>query len=116
MAVITRPLTVDDLLRLGSDARVEVVRGEVVEMTPAGGLHNWVAKRIAWALDAYVEEHKSGLVLTDSLLYVLSERMTASGSPACPTLPISARPTFPLAGISSALPRRANLAVEVMSR
>ncbi|MEP0761845.1 MAG: Uma2 family endonuclease [Chloroflexota bacterium] len=72
MAVITRPLTVDDLLRLGSDARVEVVRGEVVEMTPVGGLHNWVAKRIAWTLDAYVEEHKSGLVFTDSLLYVLS--------------------------------------------
>jgi len=72
MAVLARPLTVDDLLRLGSDARVEVVRGEVVEMMPVGGLHNWVAKRIAWTLDAYVEEHKSGLVFTDSLLYVLS--------------------------------------------
>lgn len=74
MAVMARPLTVDDLLRLGSDARVEVVGGEVVTMTPVGGLHNWIAKRIAWALDAYMAEHKSGLVFTDSLLYVLSEK------------------------------------------
>lgn len=39
MAVIARSPTVDDLLRLDSDARVEAVGSEIVEMTLVGGLH-----------------------------------------------------------------------------
>lgn len=74
MTTATAPqtLSVDDLMRLGSDARIEVVEGEIIEMSPVGGLHNWIAKRITWMLETYVQQHKTGLIFTDSLLYVLS--------------------------------------------
>ncbi len=73
MAVLARPLTVDDLLRLGSDARVEVVRGEVVEMTPVGGQHVLIVDNIYRLLYATVSDHRLGYLFTDNLLYILAE-------------------------------------------
>jgi Uma2 family endonuclease len=72
MTIATQRPTIDDLLRLGSDARIEVVEGEIIEMAPVGGLHNWIAKNIAWMLEEYVKTHKLGLVFTDALLYILA--------------------------------------------
>lgn len=73
MAVLARPLTVDDLLRLGSDARVEVVRGEVVAMTPVGGQHVLIVDNIYRMLYATVSDHRLGYLFTDNLLYILAE-------------------------------------------
>ncbi|MCZ7541456.1 MAG: Uma2 family endonuclease [Anaerolineae bacterium] len=73
MAVIIRPLTVDDLLRLGSDARVEVVWGEVVEMTPVGGQHVLIVDNIYRMLYATISDHRLGYLFTDNLLYILAE-------------------------------------------
>lgn len=68
MATALRAPTISDLMRLGSDARVEVANGEVMELAPVGGLHNLIAKNVLRALDEYVEQHQSGVVFTDSLL------------------------------------------------
>ncbi|MEP0761846.1 MAG: Uma2 family endonuclease [Chloroflexota bacterium] len=73
MAVIAHPLTVGDLLRLGSDARVEVVRGEVVQMTPVGGQHVLIVDNIYRLLYATVSDHRLGYLFTDNLLYILAE-------------------------------------------
>ncbi len=73
MAVIARSPTVDDLLRLGSDTRVEVVGGEIVEMTPVGGLHVLVVDNIYRVLYEPVSAHRLGYLFTDNLLYILSE-------------------------------------------
>lgn len=73
MAVMARPLTVDDLLRLGSDARVEVVGGEVVTMTPVGGQHVLIVDNIYRLLYTTVSSRKLGYLFTDNLLYILAE-------------------------------------------
>ncbi|MBN1562821.1 MAG: Uma2 family endonuclease [Anaerolineae bacterium] len=72
MTTATRPLTVDDLLRLGSDARIEVVEGEIVDHPAAGGRHAWVCGNILRALDQYVRLHKIGLVFGSGLLHLLA--------------------------------------------
>jgi Uma2 family endonuclease len=44
------------------DARAELVRGEVVRLTPAGGEHGVIALRIGARLLAFVEAHDLGAV------------------------------------------------------
>lgn len=74
MTVALYPLTVADLMRLGSDARVEVVNGEIVEMTPVGGRHAFIVNQIFLLLHPVVNQHKLGYLFTDGLIYLLDER------------------------------------------
>lgn len=59
-------LTADDLLRLSSltmgAKKLELVKGELLAMRPAGGRHGRVAIRIGHRLDAYVEANDLGEV------------------------------------------------------
>lgn len=57
-------LTADDLLRIsGAGKRYELVRGELIEMAPAGGRHGRVAIRIGSRLNIHVEQQDLGEVL-----------------------------------------------------
>ncbi|GEM_PF-3462663 len=47
-------MTLDDLLALGSNARIEIINGEIIEMNAAGGLHQLIGKNIWKPLDEYV--------------------------------------------------------------
>lgn len=59
--VTTRPVTADELLEMPRGrVRRELIRGEVVEMTPAGAEHGKIALRIGARLLAYVDEHELG--------------------------------------------------------
>ncbi|MFN8448986.1 MAG: Uma2 family endonuclease [Anaerolineae bacterium] len=69
-----RLITEADLMALGSDARVEVVEGEIVEMAPVGIRHQFVGKNFYRPLDKYVEEHDLGFVFYDALIYLLDQR------------------------------------------
>jgi Uma2 family endonuclease len=64
-------ITVDDLMALGSDVRVEVIEGEIVEMSPVGGTHQFIAGNVFRLLDAFVRQHQLGYVMPDGLLYLL---------------------------------------------
>ena len=65
-------LTAQDLWRLGEgDVRRELVDGEVVEMTPVGGVHGQVTLRIARKLAEYVETHGGGEVVVGDVGFVL---------------------------------------------
>ena len=115
MATVTRTLTVDDVMKLGSDARVEVVEGEIIEMTPVGGLHNLIAKNILLALDTHVKTHRSGIVFTDSLLYVLSEQEGVRMA-RVPDVSFVRKEDIPSAwNMERPFPGAPTLAVEVMS-
>jgi Uma2 family endonuclease len=60
---IVRPLTAEDFFSLDlHDVRSELVQGEVVRMSPAGGEHGVVAMRIGSRLLVYVEAHDLGVV------------------------------------------------------
>ena len=63
--------TVEELMALGSDAHIEVIEGEIVEMSPVGGLHHFVAGNIYDELRAFTRKHNLGFVFMDGLLYLL---------------------------------------------
>lgn len=61
--VQTRPVTADELLRMPDDGfRYELIRGELKQMTPAGGRHGRVAMNVALSLGNHVRAHDIGTV------------------------------------------------------
>ncbi len=71
MLVAEKLYTVEALMALGSDARIEVIEGEIVEMSPVGGLHHFIGGNIYRALDRYAQETNYGYAFMDGLLYLL---------------------------------------------
>lgn len=72
MASKTR-LTARDLWEQGEgDARRELVDGEVVEMTPAGGVHGRITSRIDRWLAEHVERQGGGEILVGDVGFVLN--------------------------------------------
>lgn len=64
--------TAEDLLTLPDDgSRYELVRGELIVMTPAGARHGKFASRLNRALGVYVEAHNLGEVYTADTGFVL---------------------------------------------
>lgn len=61
------------LLALGSDARVEVVDGEIVEMSICGVLHHIVAGNFHFPLVEFVREHELGRVFAHGMLHTLKK-------------------------------------------
>ncbi|MBI4612471.1 MAG: Uma2 family endonuclease [Planctomycetes bacterium] len=58
-----KKLTADEFFDLEDDGRsLELVNGEVVEMTDGGGLHGYVGKSVYNALDDFVRAHALGVV------------------------------------------------------
>jgi len=55
-------LTADDLFLMEENGPCELVRGEVIRMSPAGGLHGKLTIRIGALLDAYVRPRHLGVV------------------------------------------------------
>jgi Uma2 family endonuclease len=65
-------LTAEDLWRMGEgDVRRELVDGEVIEMTPSGGVHGEVLLKVGRRLGDYVEAHRVGKVVGGDVGFVL---------------------------------------------
>jgi len=62
MATTERITTAAELLRATSPGRCELVRGDLVMMTPLGFEHGRIAARVAVRLGTFVEEHRLGVV------------------------------------------------------
>jgi Uma2 family endonuclease len=62
-------ITLDDLMSISE--RVEIIDGEMIEMTAAGIAHQLIVGNIFRALDAYVIAHDSGAVFPDGLTYLM---------------------------------------------
>jgi Uma2 family endonuclease len=59
-----RPITGEELARMGDVGRCELVDGRIVPMSPTGCRHGEIEARIAEALAAFVRPRKLGRVLT----------------------------------------------------
>lgn len=58
------PITGEELFKMGNLGRSELVKGEIVRMTPTGFMHGRVEHRIARALDAFLIEHNLGEIIS----------------------------------------------------
>ena len=60
MSTQIRPVTADELLRMPSDVRCELIEGEIHEMSPGGRAHGRIASRFLGRLEPYVRENGIG--------------------------------------------------------
>jgi Uma2 family endonuclease len=58
------PLTGEELARLGDIGRSELVKGEIVSMSPTGYVHGGIEVEIAATLRVFVRQHQSGRVFS----------------------------------------------------
>lgn len=65
-------VTADELLCISAEGkRCELIRGEVIDVAPTGGLHGRVANRIAYLLTAYVEPRGLGTIFAAETGFLL---------------------------------------------
>jgi Uma2 family endonuclease len=69
---LTQFMTAEELERLDSEQRFDLIRGELHEMSPAGAKHGRVANRIAFLLSGYVEDHDAGELFSSETGFILA--------------------------------------------
>jgi Uma2 family endonuclease len=69
-------ITADQLLDISANSacRYDLIRGELIEMSPAGGRHGRVAIRIGRFLDEFVDRNSLGACFGAETGFVLAER------------------------------------------
>lgn len=69
----TRFATIEDLAEFGDDEqRYEIMRGELVRMSPAGFYHGAIASAVAMHLRLFVVRHQLGQVVTNDSGFILA--------------------------------------------
>ena len=76
-----REATVEDLYRVGEDVKAELVNGELVVMTPGGGLHGYACGQIYASLREYSRRAKHGIALPDNVGFIVNLPNRRSFSP-----------------------------------
>jgi Uma2 family endonuclease len=71
---LTKPVTADELLMMPDDGyRHELVKGELIRMSPAGDEHGRIAVRIASRLLVHADTHNLGYVYGADTGFVIEE-------------------------------------------
>jgi Uma2 family endonuclease len=109
-------ITLDELLALGSDAHVEIINGEIVDMSPVGGLHQFIARNLFKILDTFVTERGLGIVLFADLIFLLGKKTKHLTDSYVPDISYIAKGSIPENwDIVKPFPGAPTLAVEIMS-
>jgi len=73
MAIQTQLITAQEFEQMKfDDAHVELVRGEIIEMTPAGGNHGEIALAIGALIRTFVTQHQLGKTYAAETGFILS--------------------------------------------
>jgi Uma2 family endonuclease len=72
MATLEKPMTADQLFALGDIGPSELIRGELIKMSPTGHDHGRISSKIDRALGNFVESRKLGEVLTSEAGFIIS--------------------------------------------
>jgi Uma2 family endonuclease len=73
--------TVEDLYRVGEDVKAELVNGELVIMTPSGGLHGYACGQIFASLFDYARRTRRGIAIPDNVGFIVNLPNRRSFSP-----------------------------------
>ena len=71
--------TVEDLYKV--EGKAELVNGEIVQMSPTGGLPNYAALEITLSLRGYVKKTKKGRAVADNAAFIVDLPNRKSFSP-----------------------------------
>jgi len=71
--------TIEDLYKVKGKA--ELVNGEIVQMSPTGGLPNYAALEITLSLREYAKQMKKGYAITDNAAFIVNLPNRKSFSP-----------------------------------
>lgn len=116
MAVRGRLYTAQDLWTRshqgGEIARLELVRGQIVERTPTGGLHGLVTMELSRLVANYVREQGLGVVIAAETGFILA---TNSDTVRAPDVAFIAQDRLPRPIPQRYFPLAPDLAVEVVS-
>jgi Uma2 family endonuclease len=118
MAINTQQpyMTLDDLLAKGEDASFEIIEGDVIEMPPAGGLHQIVAGNIIRILSAYVHMKRAGYILPDQMTYLMHSDSKGLKNSLVPDVSFLSRENIPSDwDIEKPHPGVPDLAIEIVS-
>lgn len=80
MAMKTKA-TLEDLYRVPGHGKAELVNGELIYMSPTGGLPGYAAAEIFVSLRAYARRTKTGYAITDNVGFVVNLPNRKSFSP-----------------------------------
>lgn len=106
-------MTADDLWRLqDSKHRYELVRGELIEMTPPGGVHASIARKLGARLGDYADAHGLGETLIEGGFCLECQPDTVRG----PDVSFLSAENVPAGGLPEGFIQGApDLAVEIVS-
>ncbi|SIO58700.1 Endonuclease, Uma2 family (restriction endonuclease fold) [Singulisphaera sp. GP187] len=111
---ISHATTADELWKMpNTGARLELVRGELRSMSPAGFEHGFIIMRIARPLDQFVTDHQLGVVVGAETGFKIA---TDPDTVLAPDIAFVRRERLPQTGLPKAFwPGAPDLAVEVVS-
>ncbi len=111
---VTKELvTAEALWQMGADAdRFELVKGELIEMTPPGGTHGNIAVRLSSRLQNFVSTNQLGKIMVESGYLLSNNPDTVRG----PDVSFLSTGKIPAGGLPDGYINGApNLAVEIVS-
>jgi Uma2 family endonuclease len=112
METLEQLLTADKYFELGDIGPAELVRGELVMMSPAFFNHGWIVTKIDTTLASFVYSHRLGVVVSGEAGFLIEKN---PDTVRVPDVAFIRSERMPPEGVPKFFPGAPDLAVEVLS-